>query len=218
MAIVLMEILYFVIMWAVLIFSVSVHECCHALAAYKMGDDTGYLMGRITLNPIKHIDLIWTIIMPLSLLLLSGGRFAFGGAKPVPINPSNFRDPDKGFMISSLAGPLSNFTLILIGMLGYVVIVKFQLIGAYFVYINSIIFYSLIAVNVILCVFNLIPIPPLDGSRILRYFLPWHMKEAFDRMETFGLIIIFFIVFSGGTAFISVILNAVFQLLDYLSK
>lgn len=212
-----MEIINFIIMWAVLIFSASVHECCHALAAHKMGDDTAYLMGRITLNPIKHIDLIWTIIMPLALLLLSGGRFAFGMAKPVPINPSNFRDPDKGFMISSLAGPLSNFALVLIGMLVYVVVVKFQPIGAYFVYINSLIFSALIAVNVILGVFNLIPIPPLDGSRILRYFLPWHMKESFDRMEQFGMIIVFFIAYSGGTAFIRVILDAVFQLLDYLA-
>ncbi|MFH1227527.1 MAG: site-2 protease family protein, partial [Planctomycetota bacterium] len=185
-------------------------------AALKLGDDTAYLLGRITLNPIKHIDPIMTIIMPLILYFTTG--VAFGGAKPVPINPSKFRDPDKGFMITSIAGPVSNFILALIGMIGFVAVVKFLPSKGFALEINILFFQSLIFINMILGMFNLIPIPPLDGSRILRYFLPWHMKEAFDRLEMYGMIIIAFLVISGGTSFIYVIMDPLFRLLQRIAQ
>ncbi|MFA5773682.1 MAG: site-2 protease family protein [Candidatus Paceibacterota bacterium] len=216
MEIIALKIAYLILVWLVLVFSVVVHECAHGIAALKLGDDTAYILGRITLNPIKHIDLIMTIIMPLILYFTIG--IPFGGAKPVPINPNKFRDPDKGFMLTSMAGPASNFILAFIGMIGFIAVMKFLPLEGFARDINKFFFQYFIITNVILGLFNLIPIPPLDGSRILRYFLPWHMKEAFDRLEMFGLVIVAFLVISGGTSFIYVIIDPLFRLLQRIAQ
>jgi Zn-dependent protease len=209
-------VLYFIPFWVILAFSVIVHECAHAIAAYKLGDPTAYLAGRITLNPIKHIDLVWTIVIPL--ITYFGGGFIFGGAKPVPINPYNFRDANKGMMLSSLAGPLSNFLLAILGFVGFFLSIKVLPLTGFFRALNWNIFMMMVIINILLGLFNLIPIPPLDGSRVLRYFLPWHMKEGFDRIEHFGFIIIIIFIITGGTSFIGKILYLVTALLNYIAS
>ncbi|MDI6732919.1 MAG: site-2 protease family protein [Planctomycetota bacterium] len=211
-----LSVLYFIIF----IYSIVIHECAHAIVAYKLGDSTAYYLGRITLNPIKHIDPIWSIIIPLLTYISSQGSFIFGGAKPVPINPYNFRNPSKGMMLSSLAGPLSNFSLALLGFIAFFLSVKILPLSGFFLYLNLKVFNWLILINVLLGIFNLIPIPPLDGSRVLRYFLPWHMKESFDRLEFTGLgfIIIIAFIWFGGVRFILPILYAIQYLLETIAS
>lgn len=176
------------VIWIVfLLFSGVIHEYCHALAAHRQGDPTPSQQGRVTLNPIPHIDPIWTIAMPAVLLLASNGAFAFGGARPVAMNPAHFRDPEKGFTIAAAVGPLSNFALALIPL------------GIALVYLpdEPLVHYALSVfyfVNILLGVFNLIPIPPLDGSRILRFVLPTRWKRFMDQMEQYGIMIIFGII------------------------
>jgi Zn-dependent protease len=174
-----------VIFAVIMLISFPVHECAHAFAAYKMGDSTAREQGRLTLNPLKHLDLFGTILM-----LFAG----FGWAKPVPINPRNFRNPKLGFAVSSLAGPLSNI------LLAYIFMVLFRIAadmtygrtlstgGTLFVYALQ----EAVIINVTLGVFNMLPIPPLDGSRIFSIVLP--EKQYFAIMKFEGLIFIVLIV------------------------
>jgi Zn-dependent protease len=177
-----------------LLFSGTVHELCHALAADYFGDNTPRFNNRLTLNPIPHIDPIWTILMPVGLLFLSGGAFAFGGAKPVSMNPANFRHPERDFTIAAAVGPLSNFVLAGICIIVTIVIERFGGLNEG-VYMAMYLFYF---TNIILGGFNLIPIPPLDGSRILRYYLPRSVKKQFDRLSgPMGMVLIIILAFSG---------------------
>lgn len=203
--------LYTPLFYFILLYSAILHECAHAFSAYKLGDSTAYLAGRITLNPIKHIDLVNTFIMPL--VTYFAFHIPFGGAKPVPINPYNFQNANKGMMISSIAGPLTNFILAILGFLGFFLAVKTLPLKGFALHVNIAFFFAIIAINMMLGIFNLIPIPPLDGSRVLRYFLPWHMKETLDRIEPFGLIVVFAFIFMGGTMFIGKILVGIIMLL-----
>lgn len=203
--------LYTPLFYFILLYSAIFHECAHAISAYKLGDPTAYLSGRITLNPVKHISLFYTLIMPLVTYFAFG--IPFGGAKPVPINPYNFRDANKGMMISSLAGPFTNFILAIIGFCGFFLAVRVFPLSGFALHINIVFFFAIIAINILLGIFNLIPIPPLDGSRILRYFLPWHMKETLDRIEPFGLMIVLAFILMGGTAFLGKILVGIIILL-----
>jgi len=203
-------------------FSAIIHECAHAWVAYKLGDDTAYYLGRITLNPLKHIDPVMTIILPIGLFILSNGTFAFGGAKPVPINPYNFRNPDKGMMLSSLAGPLSNLILAIIGFglffISAILLKQYVIASGLLLFVLRF-FLFFIIINIMLALFNLIPIPPLDGSRILRYFLPWDMKQGLDNIEPFGFIIIMVLLSVGGFGFLNLILNKIqFLLIQIVTK
>ncbi|MBP1559682.1 MAG: site-2 protease family protein [Oscillospiraceae bacterium] len=168
----------------VLLTAFPIHECAHALTAHWLGDDTAKNQGRMTLNPLKHLDLFGTIFM------LVGG---FGWAKAVPINPNNFKNRKVGMALSSLAGPVSNLLLAYISMILYKV---FAYSGIGFREL-AIIFYCSVLLNVGLAVFNLLPIPPLDGSRIFNLVLPEKLYFKIMRYENIIFGILFFMIFLG---------------------
>lgn len=173
----------------VLIISVVIHEVSHGYVADKLGDPTARLAGRLTLNPIKHLDPMGSIFLPLLLGLSSGGRFIFGWAKPVPYNPYNLKNHKWGEAMVATAGPLSNILIALI--FGFVIRFGFEsLTGPLF---N--ILFIITMVNVVLAVFNLIPIPPLDGSKILFAFLPYRFQNIRFWMEKYQMILVLVVVF-----------------------
>ena len=178
--------------FVVLIFSIVIHEVSHGWVANHLGDPTARYMGRLTLNPIPHIDLMGSIIVPF-ILLISGTGFIIGWAKPVPYNPYNLRDKKNGEMFVALAGPASNLLLALI----FGIIIRILLIQGIGIDNSIISFFSIIVLyNVLLAVFNLVPIPPLDGSKILFHFLPYSMRNVRETLERNGMLfLIVFIVF-----------------------
>ncbi len=183
-----------------LLLTVSAHEYSHGWVAYKLGDTTAKEKGRLSLNPLKHLSLKYTVILPLALLLLTRGRFAFGLAKPVPINPLRFRNPQKDLIWVGLAGPFVNlFIAFILSKIFILDLFPRTHAGDLF----KDIFIALILVNLILGVFNLIPIPPLDGSRVLIGLLPRRQARFLLRYELFGLVFIVAIlllaaIFLGG--------------------
>ncbi len=169
----------------IVLLSISFHESSHAWAADRMGDPTAKNLGRITLNPVKHIDLWGTIIIPAFLILMHS-PFLVGWAKPVPINPNNFYNRKKGEIYVSIAGPLANFTLAVISGLG----LRFLLKAPAPNNILMLVLYYTFAINILLFVFNLIPIPPLDGSHILENMLSYRARMVYDRLTPFSFILI----------------------------
>ncbi|MBW1824820.1 MAG: site-2 protease family protein, partial [Deltaproteobacteria bacterium] len=197
MNIISIDILIKIIIFAVpVLFSIVVHEVSHGWIAYKLGDYTAKRMGRLTLNPISHVDPMGTIILPLIMIIMGGP--IFGWAKPVPFNPNNFNqnvNVRNGVMWVALAGPGSNLILAFIFSFIFVFVYK------YFSGSPSIIFFSitqflkaLVQINIILACFNLIPIPPLDGSKILMRFLPAKHIHYYLMLERYGFFIIFFLL------------------------
>ena len=193
----------------VFLFSVIIHEVMHGLVALKFGDHTAERAGRLTLNPIPHIDLFMTILLP-GLLILSGSRFVIGGAKPVPVNPLNFTNLRKGELWVSAAGILSNFGLALIGA------VIFHILNNFYPQINLMYLASkLVQINLLLGVFNLVPIPPLDGSKILMSQLSYKAADAYAKLEPFGFMIIFLLLYLGILSpLISLIISPFYQILQ----
>ena len=192
-------IVYIIIVLGAVLVSMTFHEAMHAYASYWLGDDTARLHGRLTLNPIKHIDPFLTILLPL-ILALSGGPI-FGAAKPVPFNPNNIRWDEWGAAIVALAGPFTNlfiaFILFGISMLfGNPVNIIISPVG----YGQMIIAVG-VMVNLGFFIFNMIPIPPLDGSRVLYALAPEFVKRGMEAMEQFGIIIVFALILIGGSAF-----------------
>jgi Zn-dependent protease len=192
-----------VVMAPPLIFAIVLHEVAHGWVADKLGDHTARDMGRLSLNPIPHIDLFGTIIMPLLLFFLTNGRMVFGYAKPVPINPYNFRDPKKGMAISSIAGPGINI-LMAIAFSILLRIVMPAVEGSlpkqswdWFAMPISLMFGYGVVINVVLAVLNLIPIPPLDGSRVVYWLLPHRQAAAFYRLERYGMLILMLLIGLG---------------------
>lgn len=181
------------ILIGVLLFSVVVHEVAHAWQAYREGDYTAARLGRITLNPIPHLDAVGSFLVPLALHLSNAG-FVFGWAKPVPVVPSRFREPAKGDIRVSLAGVASNFALALafaalLGLANWAYVAFGTLGGATLVL--GAIFEAGIFINLLLAFFNLIPVPPLDGSRVFAYLLPEPWRRAYQgRAGSFGVIVL----------------------------
>lgn len=178
-----------------LLVSASFHEFAHGFVAYRLGDPTAKAEGRLTLNPIKHIDPIGTILVPF-VLSLSGFGF-FGWAKPVPVNPYNFKDPKSGMAWVAVAGPLTNFMLVLSTLFFLVLVKKIADWGVPPIIIKPLFYFLfyMVIINVVLGVFNLIPIPPLDGGRIAVGLLPNDLAEKWAGLERYGMFIIIGLVF-----------------------
>jgi Zn-dependent protease len=187
----------------IVLFSITIHEVSHGWAAYRMGDPTAKMMGRLTLNPLKHLDLFGSFILPLSILVLFRGKIPpIGWAKPVPVNFSLLRNQRLGFISVGLAGPLSNILLaILVGLAARVLPMTkgTELLLQVFV------------MNMFLALFNLVPIPPLDGSRILFGFLSQKNQIFLNKLEPYGMIILIFLIASGS--FSDIFYNAIFTVI-----
>ncbi len=175
--------------FGLLIIAMSVHEFSHGWVAYKLGDPTAKYSGRLTLNPLAHIDPIGTVLLPLFLFIATSGRFVFGAAKPVPISYWHLKNPKRDIIWIGLAGPLSNFIFAFLLSLITKIISPFALL--------SFILRQLAFINIVLGVFNLIPIPPLDGSRIVTGILPDRLARNYVSIERFGFIIIIGLIATG---------------------
>jgi Zn-dependent protease len=174
------------------IFAVTLHEAAHGFVAYKLGDDTAWRMGRVTFNPIKHIDLVGTIILPLVLLFGSGGNFMFGYAKPVPVRFDRLNHPRRDMVWVALAGPATNIALAVISaLLLYAVPFLPALVRSWTMYNLG---YS-IDFNIIIGLFNMIPLPPLDGGRVAVGLLPDALAIPLARTERYGIFILITLLF-----------------------
>ena len=177
---------------AVAVLGLTVHEAAHALAADRLGDPTPRLTGRLTLNPLPHIDLFLTIILP-GLLLMSGSPFLFGGAKPVLVQPHYFRNPSRDMALVAAAGPLSNLVQ---AFLWALVLNLFLRFGIWDADARGIFILQIgITLNLVLMLFNLFPIPPLDGSRIVAHFLKGEARRSYMQLERYGIYILLGIIF-----------------------
>lgn len=183
--------LAWVIRIVTLLFAIIIHEVAHGLAAERMGDPTARQAGRLTLNPLPHIDIFGSIIIP-GFLLISGSSFVIGWAKPVPVDIRRFQDPLKGWAITALAGPAANIAQLVV----YVMLFRFAVSAglpiwvAYFAVSGA-------GINLVLAAFNMIPIPPLDGSRIVASFLPFEMARQYLSIERYGFMIILGLLWLG---------------------
>ncbi len=195
----------------VLIFAFSVHEAAHAYAAFRLGDPTAYMLGRVTLNPAKHIDPWGSIVIP-ALSLYFGGAL-IGWARPCPVTLRNFRKVKRDDILTTLAGPASNLAMALVALILLVLFKHLPGIGPAAVlsakdlasgftvdttqlprlFPVALLLYYGVVTNILLFVFNLIPVPPLDGSRIIKYFLPYNIEQAYDRLGILGSLFLFFI-------------------------
>jgi Zn-dependent protease len=186
----------------ILIFSIVIHEFAHGWMADYLGDPTAKHLGRLTLNPIPHIDLMGSIIIPLFLLLSNSG-FIIGWAKPVPYNPYNLKDQKKGPALVGAAGPISNLTIALV----FGIIIRILLMQGFAIDSNIIMLFSIIVFyNILLAVFNLVPIPPLDGSKILFHFLPYSMRGVRETLERNGMLFLILFIFFGFQLIIPIML------------
>jgi Zn-dependent protease len=199
----------------VFLFAISVHESAHAWMASRRGDPTARMLGRITLNPIKHIDPIGTVLLPL--IAMVAGFPVIGWAKPTPVDPRNFKNPVLDDILTSVVGPISNFVIATAAVLALMLISRASQLGASIVHLIPLVYpnhldilanqtdsflmpagvllYELMFINIILGVFNLIPVPPLDGSHVLRHFLPANALRIYDAVGMFALMAL---VFLGG--------------------
>ncbi len=189
-----------VVVWVLpVIFAITVHEVAHGWVAKKKGDNTAFMLGRLTLNPIKHIDILGTIIIP-GLLLISGTGFIFGWAKPVPVDSRNFKNPKKDMALVAIAGPVSNL-LMAIGwalLIRLAVIIESEFVTLPLIYTGI----AGISINLILALINLIPIPPLDGSRVLSAFLPNRLAWRYNQLERYGFLILMVLLWTNGLSYI----------------
>ncbi len=173
--------------------AITLHEAAHGYIAKRCGDTTAFALGRVTLNPLKHIDPMGTILMPVLLYIATSGAFLFGYAKPVPINPRNLKNPRRDMALVALAGPASNYFQAIVWALLLTVIGGIGLSEPFFVEMAK----AGVLVNIIMAVFNLFPLPPLDGGRVLVSVLPYKQASLLERIEPYGFFIVMGLVVAG---------------------
>lgn len=177
------------------LFAITVHEAAHGYVARMFGDNTAYVLGRVTLNPVKHIDPLGTIVIPLGMVLLTG--FMFGWAKPVPVDWGSLRKPKRDMIWVAAAGPGVNLVMAVVWALLYRVLSAAGVQENYFYLVAQ----AGISVNLVFMALNLLPIPPLDGGRIVSGLLPTRMSMAYSRIEPYGLFILLALMFTGALSF-----------------
>lgn len=180
----------------ILLFSVILHEVMHGYVALRFGDQTAERAGRLTLNPLPHIDLFGTILVP-ALLLISQSGFLLGWAKPVPVNPLNFSNLRKGELFVSAAGIIANFSLAIVAATLFHIFKSFPVPE---LLTQSLVF--MVVINILLAIFNLLPIPPLDGSKILLSQLPLKWAQEYQKLERYGFLLLLVLLMSGILQFI----------------
>ncbi len=191
----------------VLLFSVIIHELAHGYVAYSLGDPTAKYEGRLTLNPLKHLDPFGSVLLPLLLLLATQGQGPiFGWAKPVPINPYNFKDQKWGTLKVAIAGPSTNFAIAIIFGL-FIRFLNFPQIAPLIQLLGIVVFY-----NFLWGIFNLVPIPPLDGSWILFRFMPQSWEKVKLFLQQYGLFVLIFFIFFGGLAGLGILAQLLYNL------
>lgn len=196
------------------LFAITVHEAAHGYAARHFGDDTASMLGRITLNPFKHIDPVGTILMPLLLYFATSGTFLFGYAKPVPVNFHHLRNPKRDMIWVALAGPASNFLQAVLWAVVLVALVGLQIDERFFLEMAR----AGILVNLVMWAFNLFPLPPLDGGRILVGLLPWRQAQMVSRIEPYGFFIVLALVVAGvvGTVWLRPLMSLGYSAISLL--
>lgn len=196
---------FFALSIIVLLFSVILHEVMHGYVALKFGDHTAERAGRLTLNPIPHIDLFGTILLP-ALLIFTGSPILFGWAKPVPVNPLNFSNLRRGELMVSAAGILANFGLAIIAAITYHFL---NALPQTFPALLGALLRFTVTINLVLGIFNLFPIPPLDGSKILMSQLPYNLAKQYQKLEPYGILILLILLMVpiGGTSLLHTILG-----------
>lgn len=203
-----MDILYIIIVIAVILLSMTLHEAMHAFMGYWLGDDTAKVQGRLTLNPIKHIDPFLTLLLPIMLALI--GAPIFGGAKPVPFNPDRVRYAEWGAALVAIAGPLTNLLIAFVAFgISVVVGQPVDLLGSA-QSLTGLILQTVVLVNLGFFAFNILPIPPLDGSRVVYALAPEFVRRAMEVVERFGIIFVFILVFVFSRQ-IGVVLMSIIQ-------
>jgi len=175
------------------LFAITIHEAAHGYVARYFGDNTAYMMGRVTLNPVKHIDPVGTILMPLLLYFATSGAFLVGYAKPVPVNFGHLRQPKRDMVWVALAGPASNFAQALLWAIAFVLLSGMGLTERFFLEMCK----AGVLVNLVMWAFNLFPLPPLDGGRVLVGLLPRRLAWSFSRIEPYGFFIVMALVIAG---------------------
>ena len=198
------------------IFAITLHEAAHGYAAKYFGDNTAYMMGRVTLNPFTHIHLVGTILLPLLLYFSTSGALLFGFAKPVPVDFGNLRHPKRDMVWVALAGPASNLVQAIVWALLYVVYTDFGVSEKFFLAMCK----AGVLSNVVMFAFNLFPLPPLDGGRIVVGLLPWKQAYQFSRIEPYGFYIVMALVVTGvvNHLWLDPVMNATFGLIQLMLK
>ena len=201
---------------ALLVESIVLHEMAHGYVALLFGDQTAKQQGRLTLNPIPHIDPMWTVIIPIAAYILSKGTFIIGGAKPVPVNPFNYRRPVLGDICVSVAGVAVNF---LIAVMMILLINFVQIIfGGPQETLAVHVLLNVALLNIVLAMFNLIPIPPLDGSHLFKYLLPQELRRSYDNLGRTGVGFIILIILINIPGLWNIFNTVLFGLRDFLLK